>query len=115
MAVGACKKTNLQNAVKLIKVTICRFTVDKTFQQASDQGAKLITLPECFNSPYGTQYFGEYAENIPGNSSSTIADAAKGFLTALGKMTNMLFTLTSLKIGLAKRGRKREANNLLVS
>lgn len=64
MAVGSCKKTNLQNAVKLIK-------------QASDQGAKLITLPECFNSPYGTQYFGEYAENIPGNSSSTIADAAK--------------------------------------
>ena len=65
MAVGSCKKTNLQNAVKLIK-------------QASDQGAKLVTLPECFNSPYGTQFFGEYAENIPGNSSSTIANAAKG-------------------------------------
>ena len=78
MAVGACKKTNLQNAVKLIKVTINRFTNDNTFQQASEQGAKLITLPECFNSPYGTQYFGEYAENIPGNSSSAIADAAKG-------------------------------------
>ena len=45
MAVGSCKKTNLENAVRLIK-------------KASDQGAKLITLPECFNSPYGTQYFG---------------------------------------------------------
>ena len=24
-----------------------------------------MALPECFNSPYGTKYFGEYAETIP--------------------------------------------------
>jgi len=64
MAVGSCKKTNVENAVRLIK-------------KASDQGAKLITLPECFNSPYGTQYFGEYAEAIPGECSDQIAAAAK--------------------------------------
>ena len=40
MSVGACKKSNVANAVKLIK-------------HASEQGAKLVTLPECFNSPYG--------------------------------------------------------------
>lgn len=27
-------------------------------------GAKLIVLPECFNSPYGCQYFPKYAESI---------------------------------------------------
>lgn len=64
MGVGACKKTNIATAVKLIK-------------DASDQGAKLVTLPECFNSPYGTQYFGQYAEAIPGDSSNAIAQAAK--------------------------------------
>lgn len=26
----------------------------------------VVTLPECFNSPYGTQFFKEYAEPIPG-------------------------------------------------
>lgn len=33
---------------------------------------KLVALPECFNSPYGTKYFNEYAENIPNGQTSTI-------------------------------------------
>jgi len=57
MSVGSCKATNIATAVKLIN-------------SACSQGAKLVTLPECFNSPYGTQYFAEYAEAIPGNSTS---------------------------------------------
>ena len=32
--------------------------------EASKAGAKLIVLPECFNSPYGTQYFPSYAETL---------------------------------------------------
>ncbi|CAG8546390.1 6883_t:CDS:2, partial [Funneliformis caledonium] len=33
---------------------------------------------ECFNSPYGTKYFSEYAENIPqGESVKTLSEAAK--------------------------------------
>ena len=33
--------------------------------KAVKAGAQLISLPECFNSPYGNQYFGEYAEKVP--------------------------------------------------
>ncbi|CAI2180419.1 2485_t:CDS:10 [Funneliformis geosporum] len=46
--------------------------------EASRNGAKVIVLPECFNSPYGTKYFSEYAENIPqGESVKTLSEAAK--------------------------------------
>jgi len=41
------------------------------------QGAQLVSLPECFNSPYGTKYFPEYAEEIPGGSTEALASAAK--------------------------------------
>ena len=32
--------------------------------EASRAGARIIVLPECFNSPYGTQYFSKYAETL---------------------------------------------------
>ncbi|KAL1953907.1 hypothetical protein VTO42DRAFT_2029 [Malbranchea cinnamomea] len=32
--------------------------------EAARAGASLIVLPECFNSPYGTQYFPKYAETL---------------------------------------------------
>jgi omega-amidase len=32
--------------------------------EASKAGANIIVLPECFNSPYGTQYFPKYAETL---------------------------------------------------
>ncbi|KAL4932078.1 carbon-nitrogen hydrolase family protein [Aspergillus undulatus] len=32
--------------------------------EAAKAGAGLIVLPECFNSPYGTQYFPKYAETL---------------------------------------------------
>jgi len=39
---------------------------------------EMITLPECFNSPYGTKYFREYAETIPdGYTSKQLSEAAK--------------------------------------
>ena len=32
--------------------------------EAAKSGASLVVLPECFNSPYGCQYFPKYAEKV---------------------------------------------------
>lgn len=32
---------------------------------------------ECFNAPYGIKYFNEYAEEIPGYTSSALSQSAK--------------------------------------
>lgn len=34
-------------------------------------------LQECFNSPYGTKYFAEYAEEIPGEATKMLSEVAK--------------------------------------
>lgn len=51
LATGASKAQNLQNARTKVL-------------EASRNGARIIVLPECFNSPYGTQYFSKYAETL---------------------------------------------------
>ncbi|EEQ30366.1 Omega-amidase nit3 [Microsporum canis] len=59
--------------------------------EAARAGASLVVLPECFNSPYGTQYFSKYAETLlPSPPSkeqspsfhalSSIAQEAKAYL-----------------------------------
>ncbi|KAL1513081.1 hypothetical protein ABEB36_002552 [Hypothenemus hampei] len=63
--VGKNRLENLQNAENLIA-------------QAKNAGANLVALPECFNSPYGTKFFSEYAESIPnGPTSKMLSKAAK--------------------------------------
>lgn len=47
LAVGSDKAKNLHNAVQFIG-------------KAKEQGADLIALPECFNSPYGTSTLFEF-------------------------------------------------------
>ena len=43
---------------------------------AAKNNAKIVTLPECFNSPYGIKYFPDYSENIPnGETSKALAKA----------------------------------------
>ncbi|XP_013387691.2 omega-amidase NIT2-like [Lingula anatina] len=64
LAVGASKADNIARAVRSIK-------------EAASGGAKIVALPECFNSPYGTSYFPEYAEKIPGESTNALAAAAR--------------------------------------
>lgn len=64
LAVSASKADNLASATRLIK-------------QASQNGAKVVALPECFNSPYGTSYFKDYSEKIPGKSTEILSNAAK--------------------------------------
>lgn len=65
LSVGKDRAANLQNAAKMVK-------------EAKDRGAALISLPECFNSPYGTKFFNEYAENVPnGPTCETLSRLAK--------------------------------------
>nr|XP_056714612.1 omega-amidase NIT2 [Euleptes europaea] len=64
LQVSAAKTENLDRATGFVKT-------------AAAQGAKLVVLPECFNSPYGTQYFPEYAEKIPGESTQKLSEIAK--------------------------------------
>ncbi|CAG4934591.1 unnamed protein product [Colias eurytheme] len=52
MSVGADKTKNITKAVTEI-------------HKAKECGAHIVALPECFNSPYGTKYFDEYAEEVP--------------------------------------------------
>ncbi|KAJ5303606.1 hypothetical protein N7476_010405 [Penicillium atrosanguineum] len=51
LASGADKAINLTNARSKVL-------------EAAQAGARLIVLPECFNSPYGTQFFPKYAETL---------------------------------------------------
>ena len=64
LLVGADKANNLARAVKYIR-------------EAASNGAQLIVLPECFNSPYGTQFFPQYCEPIPGESTRCLSEVAK--------------------------------------
>lgn len=66
MVVEETKTKNVARAVQFIK-------------EAAGGGAQLIVLPECFNSPYGAMYFSDYAEEIPGESTTALSDAAKKF------------------------------------
>ena len=54
----------VQLAVTDNKAANLNRAVDK-ITEASKNGAKLVSLPEIFNSPYGTNYFSEYAEPVP--------------------------------------------------
>ncbi|OLY78147.1 Omega-amidase NIT2 [Smittium mucronatum] len=74
LKVGSNKVLNISNARSMVL-------------KASKEGANVVVLPECFNTPYGTAYFNDYAEEI--NSSemgpttlalSKMAKDAKVFL-----------------------------------
>ncbi|XP_038657665.1 omega-amidase NIT2-like isoform X1 [Scyliorhinus canicula] len=64
LEVSALKASNLSKVRTLVK-------------EAALKGAKVVALPECFNSPYGTNYFPEYAEKIPGESTQVLSEVAK--------------------------------------
>lgn len=65
LAVGSNKADNVARAMARVG-------------EAASKGAHLVSLPECFNSPYGTQYFREYSEPVPtGDSCQALSKAAK--------------------------------------
>lgn len=66
MKVGMNKVENVSRAVNLIRGTV---TNDKP---------QIVALPECFNSPYGTKHFNEYAESVPdGITCQQLSEVAK--------------------------------------
>jgi len=65
LQVGKEREKNLENASCFV-------------QKAKEGGASLVSLPECFNSPYGTSFFDQYAESVPGGPScDMLSKAAK--------------------------------------
>ncbi|KAJ1797960.1 Omega-amidase nit3 [Coemansia sp. RSA 2399] len=68
IAAGAHKATNLAHARNKVL-------------EAAKAGANMVVLPECFNSPYGTQYFEQYAEEIdaakPSESIRALSEMAR--------------------------------------
>lgn len=65
LLVGANKQENVAKAVKLIG-------------EAAKNNAKIVSLPECFNCPYGVKYFPDYCEPIPdGETTKALSKAAK--------------------------------------
>lgn len=66
MRIGQNKLENVTNALNSIRRTV-----------ANDK-PHIVALPECFNSPYGTKFFNEYAETIPdGETSRQLSQIAK--------------------------------------
>ena len=57
--------------------------------EAASKGAKLVVLPECFNSPYGTKYFDKYAETLQPSPPSSAASPTYAALSALAKEANV--------------------------
>ncbi|KAK5987522.1 Hydrolase C26A3.11 [Cladobotryum mycophilum] len=51
LASGTDKEANLRHAAEQVA-------------SAAKRGSNIVVLPECFNSPYGTDYFPEYAETL---------------------------------------------------
>lgn len=56
--------------------------------EASKAGANIIVLPECFNSPYGCQYFPSYAETLLPSPPSESASPSFHALSAMAKEAN---------------------------
>jgi predicted amidohydrolase len=49
-------------------------------QEAAKNGAQVVVLPECFNSPYGTSYFPEYAEELEIGETSQVSQQAENMI-----------------------------------
>ncbi|KAF2174914.1 carbon-nitrogen hydrolase [Zopfia rhizophila CBS 207.26] len=86
----------LKKSVKLALIQLA-CTADKAHNlkharskvlEATKAGAKIVVLPECFNSPYGTKYFPQYAETLLPSPPSEKQSPTFHALSNLAKETN---------------------------
>lgn len=73
---GFLRMSSSVSSTHKVKVALCQLAVSKdkvaniahakrTLEEASQGGAQLVVLPECWNSPYSTASFPVYAEAVP--------------------------------------------------
>ncbi|KAL9092562.1 MAG: hypothetical protein Q9165_004366 [Trypethelium subeluteriae] len=72
LATGADKTANLNRARSKVL-------------EATGQGANVVVLPECFNSPYGTSFFPKYCEQLLPSPPSETQSPSYHALSALAK------------------------------
>lgn len=71
-----------------MKIAVCQMKVcddkDKNIahaldmiDEASNNGADIVVLPEMFNCPYQNSYFPEFAEEYPGKTTIALKNSAK--------------------------------------
>jgi hypothetical protein len=61
---GMDKQANLASAAVAVR-------------EAAGRGAQIVSLPECFNSPYAVDMFSKYAEVIPPTTSEVDAEQVR--------------------------------------
>lgn len=80
-------KQPLKVALLQLKVTADKAlniaNAETKIMEAASKGAQLIVLPECWNSPYAVTAFPQYAEPIPGPTSTFLGGIAKRTRTFL--------------------------------
>lgn len=83
LSVGKDRSVNVSNAERLVS------------KAAKEGRATIVSLPECFNSPYGIQFFKDYSESVPGGSTcQKLAQLAKDNNIYLGKTLLLWHALT---------------------
>lgn len=58
-------------------------------KEAAEAGAKIVVLPECFNSPYGTNFFPVYAEPLQPSPPSSSESPSFHALSAMAADNNV--------------------------
>ncbi|OCK82266.1 putative nitrilase family protein [Lepidopterella palustris CBS 459.81] len=86
----------LKTSVKLALIQLAT-TADKAHNlrhartkvlEATKAGARIVVLPECFNSPYGTKYFPQYAETLLPSPPSESQSPSYHALSSLARESN---------------------------
>lgn len=102
LASGADKTANLSHAREKV-------------HEAASSGAKIIVLPECFNSPYGCDYFPSYAEQLLPHPPSAEQSPSFHALSSMAKETGTYLIGGSIpELDLDKDKKKRYYNTSLI-